>query len=200
MAVRLLFLTYVLVSEHLMHEHDLLLQRFHDGELSQGEAVGLRRLLGDRPELQATSLRLDALHALLQDHTAEVRGADIAVLEARIRQALPLTPPKREVQVSVVHIITAVILASFVGLAVMVADQLSDVVREIVPVWSLAVISATCGLVMLLAARPLVRLEAGMFNRLLRRRLSVGDGEVLVCRVLGVALMIGGAHIAGVWG
>ena len=200
MAVRLLFLIYVLVSEHLMHEHDLLLQRFHDGELSQGEAVGLRRLLSDRPELQATSLRLDALHALLQDHTAEVRGADIAVLEARIRRALPLTPPKREVQVSVVHIITAVVLASFVGLAVMVADQLSDVVREIVPVWSLAVISATCGLVMLLAARPLVRLEAGMLNRLLRRRLSVGDGEVLVCRVLGVALMIGGAHIAGVWG
>lgn len=200
MVVRLVCHASVLVTERAMHHHDRLLQRFHDGELSQGEAVGLRRLLSERPELQATSQRFDALHALLQDHSAEVRGVDIAVLEARIRHALPLTPPKREVQVSVVHIITAVVLASFVGLAVMVADQLSDVVREIVPVWSLAVISATCGLVMLLAARPLVRLEAGMFNRLLRRRLSVGDGEVLVCRVLGVALMVGGAHMAGVWG
>ncbi len=183
-----------------MHDHDLLLQRLHDGELSQAEAAGLQRLMGERPELQATSRRYDALDALLKDHAVEVRLQDVAVLEARIREHLPTTAPKREVQVSGLHLVTAVVLVSFVGLAVMVANELSEVMRDVVPVWSLAAISAACGLSLLIAARPLLRLEAGMVNRLLRRRLSVGDGEVMVCRVLGVALIVGGAHIAGLWG
>ena len=183
-----------------MHDHDRLLQRLHDGELSQAEAAGLQHLLAGRPELQATSTRLDALDALLKDHAVVARVSDASALEARIRERLPATPPKREVQISAAHIVTAIVLVSFVGLAVMVANQLSEVMRDLVPVWTLAVISAACGLSLLVAARPLLRLEAGMLNRLLRRRLSVGDGEVLVCRVLGVALIVGGAHIAGLWG
>ncbi len=185
-----------------MHDHDRLLQRLHDGELSQAEAAGLQHLLAGRPDLQAASTRLDALDGLLKDHAHAVaaRTSDVSALEARIRERLPSKPPKREVQISAAHLVTAVVLVSFVGLAVMVADQLSEVMRDVVPVWSLAIISAACGLSLLIAARPLLRLEAGMLNRLLRRRLSVGDGEVLVCRVLGVALIVGGAHIAGLWG
>lgn len=183
-----------------MHDHDRLLQRLHDGELSQAEAAGLQHLLAGRPELQAVSTRLDALDVLLKDHAVVSRVSDASELEARIRERLPATPPKREVQISAAHIVTAIVLVSFVGLAVMVANQLSEVMRDLVPVWTLAVISAACGLSLLIAARPLLRLEAGMLNRLLRRRLSVGDGEVLVCRVLGVALIVGGAHIAGLWG
>lgn len=183
-----------------MHDHDRLLQRLHDGELSQAEAAGLQHLVAGRPDLQAASTRLDALDGLLKDHAVAARTSDASALEARIRERLPSTPPKREVQISAAHLVTAVVLVSFVGLAVMVADQLSEVMRDVVPVWSLAIISAACGLSLLIAARPLLRLEAGMLNRLLRRRLSVGDGEVLVCRVLGVALIVGGAHIAGLWG
>jgi anti-sigma factor RsiW len=183
-----------------MHDHDRLLQRLHDGELSRAEAAGLQHLLAGRPDLQAASSRFDALDGLLKDHAAVSRVSDVSALEARIRQALPTTPPKREVQISAAHLVTAVVLVSFVALAVMVANQLSEVMRDVVPVWSLAVISAACGLSLLIAARPLLRLEMGMINRLLRRRLSVGDGEVLVCRVLGVALIVGGAHIAGLWG
>ena len=184
-----------------MHDHDRLLQRLHDGELSQAEAAGLQQLLAGRPDLQATSTRLDALDSVFKDHAAELsQASDVSVLEARIRERLPATPPAREVQISAAHLVTAVVLVSFVGLAVMVADQLTEVMRDAVPVWSLAIISAACGLSLLIAARPLLRLEAGMLNRLLRRRLSVGDGEVLVCRVLGVALIVGGAHIAGLWG
>ena len=183
-----------------MHDHDRLLQRFHDGELSQAEAAGLQRLMAERPPLQAASRRCDALDALLKDHAADARVSDVALLESRIREHLPSTPPRREVQVSGLHLVTAVVLVSFVGLAVMVANQLSEIMRDVVPVWSLACISAACGLSLLVAARPLLRLEAGMVNRLLRRRMAVGDGEVLVCRVLGVALIVGGAHIAGLWG
>jgi anti-sigma factor RsiW len=182
-----------------MHHHDRLLQRLHDGELSQAEAAGLQHLMSGRPDLQAASTRLDALDGLLKDHAA-ARAEDIAALEARIRAALPLTPPRREVQISAAHLVTAAVLVSFVALAVMVADQLSEVMRDVVPVWSLAVVSAACGLSLLIAARPLLRLESSMLGRLLRRRMAVGDGEVLVCRVLGVALIIGGAHIAGLWG
>ncbi|MBA3699514.1 MAG: hypothetical protein H0W78_11760 [Planctomycetes bacterium] len=188
-----------------MHDHDRLLQRLHDGELSHAEAAGLEHLLAGRPDLQAASSRFDALDGLLKDHAAAIsrvssRVSDVSALEARIRQHLPATPPKRQVQISAAHLVTAVVLVSFVALAVMVANQLSEVMRDVVPVWSLAVISAACGLSLLIAARPLLRLEMGMLNRLLRRRLSVGDGEVLVCRVLGVALIVGGAHIAGLWG
>lgn len=183
-----------------MHDHERLLQRLHDGELSQAEAAGIQHILAGRPDLQAASSRLDMLDGLLKDHAVAARTSDVSALEARIRERLPSTPPKREVQISAAHIVTAAVLVSFVGLAVMVADQLSEVMRDVVPVWSLAVISAACGLSLLIAARPLLRLEAGMLNRLLRRRLSVGDGEVLVCRVLGVALIVGGAHIAGLWG
>jgi anti-sigma factor RsiW len=183
-----------------MKPNDLLLQRFHDGELSQAEAAGLDRLMRERPELKAASQRLDALDALLKDHVAEVRTGQVAELVDRIQQALPSTIPKRQVQISGVHVVVAAVLVSFVGLAVMVADQLTGVMRDVVPVWSLACISAICGLALLIAARPLLRIEAGLFNRLLRRRLAVGDGEVLVCRALGVALIVGGAHIAGLWG
>lgn len=187
-----------------MNDHDRLLQRLHDGELSQAEAAGLQHLVAGRPELQAASTRLDALDGLLKHHAAEYRACasttDASLLASRILERLPSTPPKREVQISAAHIVTAAVLVSFVGLAVMVADQLTQVMRDVVPVWSLAIISAACGLSLLIAARPLLRLEAGMLNRLLRRRISVGDGEVLVCRVLGVALIVGGAHIAGLWG
>ncbi len=183
-----------------MHDHERLLQRLHDGELSRAEAAGVQHLLGARADLQSSSTRLDALDALLKDHAVASRVSDVSALEARIRQSLPATPPKREVQISAAHLVTAVVLVSFVALAVMIANQLSEVMRDVVPVWSLAVISAACGLSLLIAARPLLHLEAGMLNRLLRRRLSVGDGEVLVCRVLGVALIVGGAHIAGIWG
>lgn len=183
-----------------MHDHDRLLQRLHDGELSQAEAAGVQHLLSGRPDLQTASLRLDALDGLLKDHAAAVRPAHVSALEERIRAALPLTPPKREVQLSAAHLVTAAVLVSFVALAVLVADQLSEVMSDVVPVWPLAAVSVACGLSLLVAARPLLRLESSMLARLLRRRLSVGDGEVLVCRVLGVALIVGGAHIAGLWG
>lgn len=183
-----------------MHDHDRLLQRFHDGELSQAEAAGVQHLLSSRPDLKADSVRFDALDALLKDQAVTARSRDVSLLEARIRERLPATPPKKEVQISGAHLVTAAVLVSFVALAVMVANQLSEVMRDVVPVWSLAMISAACGLSLLVAARPLLRLEAGMLNRLLRRRMAVGDGEVLVCRVLGVALIVGGAHIAGLWG
>jgi anti-sigma factor RsiW len=183
-----------------MHDHDRLLQRLHDGELSQAEAAGLDHLLAGRPDLKAASHRLDSLDALLKDHAVTARSRDVSLLEARIRERLPVTPPKRAVQISGAHLVTAAVLVSFVALAVMVANQLSEVMRDIVPVWSLAMISGACGLSLLIAARPLLHLEAGMLNRLLRRRMAVGDGEVLVCRVLGVALIVGGAHIAGLWG
>jgi anti-sigma factor RsiW len=183
-----------------MHDHDRLLQRLHDGELSQAEAAGVQQVLDGRPDLHAAAKRLDTLDALLRDHAVAARSADSAALEERIRAALPLTPPRRQVQISGAHLVTAAVLVAFVALAVMVADQLSQVMRDAVPVWPLAAISAACGLSLLIAARPLLRLEMGMLNRLLRRRLAVGDGEVLVCRVLGVALIVGGAHIAGLWG
>ncbi len=183
-----------------MQANERLLQRFHDGELTQAEAAGVEHLLAQQPALRAASLQLDALDGLFKEHATRVHATSTADLVQRIRANLPLTVPKREVQVSVMHVVASVVLACFVAMGVFLADNLKWLLNDMIPMWSLALIAMACGLSMLVAARPLLHLEAGIFQWMLRRRLAVGDGEVLVCRVFGVALILGGTHIAGLWG
>ena len=178
----------------------LFLQRFHDGELPRAEAATVEHLLAGRDDLRQESQRMDALDQAMRAQ-AEVTTsvADPAAQAAAIMTRLPARTPRAQVQVSMSHVVIAAVLVAFVGLAVAVADSMAAVMRDVVPVWALATVSGICGLALLVAARPLLHIEAGIIAKLMRRRLSVGDGEVLVCRVLGVALIVGGAHIAGVW-
>ncbi len=183
-----------------MQPNDRLLQRFHDGELTQAEAAGIEHLLAQQPSLLAASQQLDQLDQLLKAHVERTVTSDPAELADRIRYHLPTTIPKREVQVSVMHVVAAVVMVCFVAMGVILADNMKWILHDVVPMWSLALIAMLCGGALLIAARPLLRLEAGIIQWMLRRRLAVGDGEVLVCRALGVALIIGGTHIAGLWG
>lgn len=179
----------------------LFLQRFHDGELPRAEAATVEHLLAGRDDLRQESQRFDALDQAMRAQ-AEVTSVatDPTAQAAAIMARLPARTPRAQVQISISHVVAAAVLVAFVGLAVAVADTMASVMHDVVPVWALATVSGVCGFALLVAARPLLRIEAGIVARLLRRRLSVGDGEVLVCRVLGVALIVGGAHIAGVWG
>jgi hypothetical protein len=183
-----------------MNTNDLLLQRFHDGELTQAEAAGVEPLLAQQPALRAASHQLDALDGLLKAHAMRVQTTNTADLVERIRANLPTTVPKREVQVSVMHVVASVVLACFVAMGAFLADHMKWLLSDMIPMWSLAIIAMACGFSLLIAARPLLHLEAGFIQWMLRRRLAVGDGEVLVCRVFGIALILGGTHIAGLWG
>jgi hypothetical protein len=186
-----------------MHENARLLQRLHDGELTQAQAAIADAAVAKDAELQALSQRLGALDALMKVYSAHRHADETACCDAllnRLCQQLPTTVPKREVQVSVMHLVAATVLVCFVAVGVLLADQLEWILSDVVPMWSLAVLSMMCGIALLVAAKPLLQLENGMLNLLLRRRLAVGDGEVFVCRALGVALIVGGTHIAGVWG
>jgi hypothetical protein len=183
-----------------MTPNERLLQRFHDGELTQAEAAGVKHLLAQQPGLQRASVQLETLDGLFKTHASQLQLSDPAALAERIRYHLPSAIPKRQVQVSVMHVVASVVLVCFVGMGVLLADHLKWILNDVVPLWSLALLSMASGAALLVAARPLLRLEAGLVQWMLRRRLSVGDGEVLVCRTLGVALIIGGIHIAGLWG
>jgi hypothetical protein len=186
-----------------MQPNERLIQRLHDGELTQAEVAGVNSTLAQDEQLRVFSQRLSALDELIKAHVTHEQATQTARSQAlieRIREKLPSTTPKREVQVSVAHIVAATVLVCFVAIGVILADKLEWILSDVVPMWYLAVLTMMCGMALLVAARPLLRLETGLFNWLLRRRLAVGDGEVLVCRVLGVALIVGGTHIAGVWG
>jgi anti-sigma factor RsiW len=183
-----------------MHTDHRFLQLRLDGELGRAESAAVESQLAEQPALRAEAGRLEALDGLLRRRGAALAPSQPAEAVARVMERLPQRLPKREVQISVAHVVVGVVLSAFVVMAFAVADSLASVMHDVVPVWALAALSAAIGLALLVAARPLLHLEAGILARLLSRRLAVGDGEVLVCRLLGVALIVGGAHLAHLWG
>lgn len=183
-----------------MHADHRFIQRFLDGELGRAESAAVEAQLAARPALRSEAARLEALDGLMRRRSAAIAPVQPAEAVARVMERLPQRIPRRELQISVGHVAVGVVLAAFVVMAFAVADTLTSVMRDVVPVWALAALSAAIGLALLVAARPLLHLEAGILARLFSRRLAVGDGEVLVCRLLGVALIVGGGHLARLWG
>jgi predicted anti-sigma-YlaC factor YlaD len=175
-----------------------LLQRYHDGELGRADAAAIERLLAERPELRELSRRVDRLDGLMRERAAQANGraSDPTRLIAAMMERLPQRPPQKHLHLSMAHLALGALAVAVIGLGYAVAG----IMRDLVPVGAVAVAGALIGLTLVLAARPLMAFEASLFARLMRQRLSVGDGEVLVCRVLGVALIIGGIHVIGVWG
>jgi anti-sigma factor RsiW len=175
-----------------------LLQRYHDGEASRAEAAGAERLLSEQPELRPLSQRLEALDRLFAERVQTIRrhGRSASQVIQAAMARLPNRVPRRQARLSVGH--AAMGLSAL--MAVVMGSAIAERMRDIVPVDTVALFAALCGLALLVAARPLVRIEATLFARLMRRSLAVGDGDVLVCRVLGLALLIGGSHLVGLWG
>jgi hypothetical protein len=175
-----------------------LLQRYHDGEASRAEAAGAERLLSEQPQLRPLSQRLEALDRLFAERVQTIRrhGRSASeVIKAAMAQ-LPNRVPRRQARLTVAHVAMVLITVMVIVMGSLITERM----RDIVPVDMVALVAAVCGIALLLAARPLVRIEASLFSRLMRRSLAVGDGDVLVCRVLGLALLIGGSHLVGLWG
>ena len=175
-----------------------LLQRYQDGEATRAEAVGAERLLATSSEVQAQAKRREALDQMLLQHAQDIRHANRSPsgLVQAAMQLLPQRPPKRQVRLSVGHLLVGCVALG----AIIMGSALPEHLRESLLTNLVALVCGIAGIALVLAARPLVQLEASVFSRLMRRRLAVGDGDVLVCRVLGLALLIGGSHVVGLWG
>jgi anti-sigma factor RsiW len=178
-------------------DHELL-QRYHDGEATRAQAVGAERLLADQPALRAQAQRLDALDQIMHEH-AQISRAGHSTPSGLVQaamQRLPNRVPRRQVRLSVGQMTVATLALA----GIIIGSLLTERLRSVMPADAVALISVLAGVALVLAARPLLQIEASLFSRLMRRRLAVGDGDVLVCRVLGIALLIGGSHVVGLWG
>ena len=175
-----------------------LLQRYHDGEASRAQAIGAERLLAADPALRAQARNLEMLNQAMHDHARMSRACDRSPsgLVSAAMQRLPNRVPRRQVRLSVGQLS----VASAALVAIIIGSALTERLREVMPANAVALMCLLAGIAVVLAARPLVQIEASLFSRLMRRRLAVGDGDVLVCRVLGIALLIGGSHVVGLWG
>jgi len=175
-----------------------LLQRYHDGEASRAEAAGAERLLSEQPQLRPLSQRLEALDRLFAERVQNIRrhGRSASQVVRAAMARLPNRVPRRQARLTVGHVAMALIALT----AIVMGSLITERMRNLLPVDTVALLAVVFGITLLLAARPLVRIEASLFSRLMRRSLAVGDGDVLVCRVLGLALLIGGSHLVGLWG
>jgi anti-sigma factor RsiW len=177
-----------------------LLHRYHDGELDRSQRAAVDELLAHHPELRSLSGRLDRLDEALRLQAAQVKsvdgGASAQTLIDQIMESAPRQAPKPGFTISYTQIIVglcALLLILFTGC-------LMDLVRDLIPYGTVAAVSILFGLTLMVAARPLIRMEAGLFSRFMRRRIPVGDGDALVCRVVGFALVVVSLHMMGIWG
>jgi anti-sigma factor RsiW len=174
------------------------IQRYHDGEATRAEAAWVEDMLAGQPELRIESTRLEHLHARLRTLAAQSRP-DSTVVDAlivRVMAKLPERSPSRQAHVRMNHVLISIVVL----ICVVFGCGLTEQMRSFIPVEGIALTSALIGFCLVIAARPLANLEAAVFAKFLRRRIAVGDGEVLVCRVCGLALIVGGSHIIGWWG
>jgi len=171
------------------------LQRHLDGCLTQAEAAAVERILAEQPRLQQQAVQLASLDALLRQRLSPPAPGIMDDRAARILARLPTTSPQRHLQFSLAHAGLAVLLLGLLGLVVYISEHL----RGLLPMSSIAVILAFFALLLVVATRPLLHLEASLMARFFRQRVVVGDGEVWICRGFGVALLLVVAHIGGWW-
>ena len=73
---------------------------------------------------------------------------------------------------------------------------LAGTLRDLLPLTIVAVCSIVIGAVCIAAAGPLLRVEAKAANRLLRKRIAIGNADVWTFRMVGLAIVVGGIWLA----
>ena len=172
-----------------MRHEDQLIQRRIDGDLSPQEAAAMERAAQDRPDI---ALRLHALRALHADIGALAKplSADSHhALHARILHKVPAGRPKVYARIRPIDLVTAGVA---LGLIVLSYALCGSMVRGSLSVLLIACISFVGGLLVLILASMLRRLEAGLISRLIGRPIAIGPADLLVYRAVGVGLAIGG--------
>lgn len=176
------------------------MHRYHDGELDGSQRAAVDESLAQHPELRSLSGRLERLDEALRLQAAQARiadgGASAQTLIDQIMASAPRQAPKPGFTIS----FTQVIVGLCAVILILFTCCLMDLVRDLLPHGTVAAVSILFGLTLVVAARPLTRMEAGLFARFMRRRVPVGDGDALVCRIVGLALVVVSLHLMGVWG
>jgi anti-sigma factor RsiW len=172
-----------------MPDNDILLQRAVDGQLGPAENAAVRCMIAGDPQIAAREQALTGLDQLLRQAAAPRRQlADHQRLRERIMARLPANRPIEQVQLRIGDVVLG---TAVIGLLVMTYGTLGLVLDRSLLLVLLAGISlvAGCGL---LAFAGALRGDLPMLGMLLRRRIAVGPGEVLVYRAIGLTIAVGG--------
>lgn len=178
-----------------MTPNQQLVQRYHDGEANRVQQMAIEGLLAHDPALAQQSQALENLNQQLMAQAAGHQQRDVESLVAQVMERAPAETPKAHAAINLGHVLVGGFAIAMVAMAMVLADMC----RLWLPVEGIAAACAIIGLALVVAARPLAQLENSLIGSLFSKRMVVGDGEVLVCRALGVALLVGAAHIIGLW-
>lgn len=172
-----------------------LLQRYQDGEANRAQQVMVEGLIASDVALARKAQRLEHIDTLLRIQAERLPVSDPALVAERVMERLPAFIPRTQAKIGLGHVLVGGMTVALVILA----SLLTALFRPWMPTEGIATACAIVGLALLVAARPLAQIENSLLARLMAKRVTVGDGEVLVCRALGIALLIGAAHIVGIW-
>ncbi len=172
-----------------MDSRERIVQRSVDGELGAAENAALQHLLASDQDARDTAQRMEGLDRLLRADAARLTRDEAAddMRVARICAKLPAGAPQRQQQLRLLDLIFAGIALT----AVTLFYGLVGTMRDLLPLTSLAVISLIAGVLLISLASPLRRVETSFFSNLMKKRLNIGDGDLLVYRVTGIAIVIG---------
>jgi hypothetical protein len=175
-----------------MDDRQRLLQRARDGALGPAENAALRAMLAADPTLAAAEERLATLDSLLRQEAAPRRQRSTDAVMAHIIDHLPARVPTAEMQLRLGDVIMGGLLVSLVAVTYSIIGTMFNHSAMLV---ALAVVSlvAGCGL---LAFAGALRGDLPLLGALLRRRVAVGSGEVLVYRAVGCAIAVGGVWLS----
>lgn len=173
-----------------MDDRHRLLQRSIDGELGAAENAALQHLLAADAAARDAGRQLERLDQALRAR-ASLLVADTSTNDERvalIAARLPAAAPQKQQQLRLVDLAFAVIALTAVALFYGLVGTL----RDLLPLTAMAIGSLVAGALLVLMAGPLRAVETSFISRVLNKRLNIGSGDLLVYRVTGIAIVLGG--------
>ena len=175
-----------------MDAQQQLIQRYLDGACDAAEAATAQKLLESKPELRQQEELHSDLAGLWQARQATLRPSDQDELAESIMNALPKQAPEAEPMLSIANMAMLFIMLSIIGLTFNLVGTFGDLLNLSL----IAALSCGVGIILTALARPLRQAEASLFDRLLSKRVSISQMDVITYRVAGIALVIGAAWLA----
>jgi hypothetical protein len=165
-----------------------LYQRYLDGECDPDE----ERLIQTMPS-DPDSERFERLHDDLG--TVFQRREDRDIAEAQVHRILARLPQRGPQALAGLSWGTVLVFAA-ATIAVGAWFGLAGTVSDLIPLTIVAYTSLVMGYLLMVYARQLRGLEAGLWERLLHRPVPVRPSDVLTYRAVAVLIIIGGIWLA----
>jgi hypothetical protein len=173
-----------------MRESQRILMRSLDGELGTAEqraSSRLRSIQGERARFELMDSDLQAIFSPARNAT-EHRNQAVAAICARVRD---LPRPQRAVT-SWGALLSAVLVMT---IAVALLGLMGSV-RDMLPLGLVTIVTVGLGGLLLIFARQWRAVEAGLFQRLLRKPIPVTPADVFSYRAVAVVLVAGGIWLS----